>query len=124
MLLAPTSVAAINVSSNTIHSGLHILCRDKLLPLNNANKAELRNKYSEVELVIIDEISMVSGKLVYQIHKILNEIFSPGRDIPFGGKSIVVCGDLYQLLPVNTKPVFTYNVTETNERNYKYGFMA
>ena len=31
-------------------------CQGKLLPLNDTNKAELRNKYSEVEVVIIDEI--------------------------------------------------------------------
>ena len=115
MLLSLTGVAAINVNGNTLHSGLHIFCRGNLLPLNNANKAELKNKYSEVEFVIIDGISMVSGKLFYQIHKRLNEIFSPGQDIPFCGKSIVVCGDLYQLPPVNAKPVFTFNVTETME---------
>ena len=65
--------------------------------LNDANKAELRNRYLEVELVIIGEISMVSGKLFYKIKKRLNEIFSPGEDIPFCSKSIVVCGDLYQM---------------------------
>ena len=115
LLLAPTGVAAININRNTIHSGLHIPCRGKILPLNNANKAEFRNKYSEMELLVTDEISMVSGKLFYQIHKRLKEIFSPGQDIPFGRKSIAVCGDLYQPPPVNAKPVFTFNVTETME---------
>ena len=69
LLLAPTGVTSINISGNTVQFGLHIPCRGKLLPLNDANKAELKNKYSEVELVIIDEISMVSTKLSYQIHK-------------------------------------------------------
>ena len=115
MLLAPIGVAAININGNSIHSGLHIPCRGKLLPLNYANKAKLRNKYSEVELVIIDEISMVSGTLFYQIHKRLNEIFSPGQDILFGRKSIVVCRNLHQLPLVNAKPVLTFNVTETME---------
>ena len=67
-LLEPAGVAAITINSNTVHSGLHIPCRGKLLPLNDANKAELRNTYSEFELVIIDEISMVSKRL-YLIHK-------------------------------------------------------
>ena len=58
---------------------------------------------------------MVSGTLFYQIHKRLNEIFSPGQDILFGGKSIVVCRNLHQLPLVNAKPVFTFNVTETME---------
>ena len=66
-------------------------------------------------LVIIDEISMVSSKLIYQIHKHLNEIFGPGHDVPFGGKSVLVCEDLCQLLPVCEKSVFTFSGTETWE---------
>ena len=62
---------------------MHIPCRRKLLPVNDANKAELRNKFSEVDLVIIDEISVISSKLFYQIHKHLNKIFSLGQDVPF-----------------------------------------
>ena len=50
------------MNGNRIDLSLHIPCRGKVLLLNDANKAELRNIYSEVELVIIDEISMVSGK--------------------------------------------------------------
>ena len=83
--------------------------------LNNANKAELRNKYSEVKLVIIDELSMVSSKSFYQMHKRLNEIFSPGQDVPFGGKFVLVCGGLCQLPPVRAKPVYTFNDTKTME---------
>ena len=56
---------------------------------------------------------MVSNKLFYQIHKRLNELFSPGQDVPFGGKSVLVCGDLCQLPPFRAKPVFTFNDTET-----------
>ena len=94
---------------------MHIPCLSNLFPLNDANKAELRNKYSKVELVIIDQISMVSSKLFYQIHKRLNEKFSPRQDVLFGGKSVLVCGDLCQLPPDRAKPVFTFNDTETME---------
>ena len=66
-----------------------------------------------MELLIIDEISLVSSKLFYQVHKRVNEIFWPRQDIPFGGKSVLVCGDLYQLLLVRVKPVFTFNESET-----------
>ena len=77
--------------------------------------AELRNKYSEVKLVIMDEISMVSSKLFYQVHKSISEIFCPGQDFAFGGKSVIVCGDLHQLPPVRAKPRFTFSETETIE---------
>ena len=95
LLLAPTGVAAISINGNTVHLGLHIPWRSKFLPLNHANKAELKNKYSEVKFVIVDKTSVVSDKLFYQIGKRLKEIFSPVQDIPFGGKSIVVCGDMH-----------------------------
>ena len=115
LLLAPTGVAKININGNTVHSGLHIPCQGKLFPLNDANKVELINKYAEVELVIIDKIPMVSSKLFYQIQKRLSEIFSPRQDIPFGGKSVLMCGNLRELPPVRAKPVFTFNDTETTE---------
>ena len=115
LVFAPTGVAAIKINETTIHSGLNIPCRGKLMPLSDKNCAELRNKYSEVQIVLIDEKSMVSGKLLYQIHKRLNEIFSLQQDIPYSGKLILVCGGLYQLPPVQAKPVFMFNETETSE---------
>ena len=113
LLVEPTRVASSNINGNAMHSGLHIPWRSKLLQLNNASKAELRNKYSEVELTIIDEMSMVSSKSFNQLHKCLNEIFNPEKDVPFGGKSVLGCGDLCQLPPVRAKSVFTFNDTET-----------
>ena len=94
---------------------MQIPCRGKLLPLNGANKFELTNKYSEVQLVIIEEISMVSSKLFYQVHKGMNEIVCPGQHVSVGEKSVLVCGDLYQPPSVRVKPVFTFNKTETME---------
>ena len=77
-----------------------------MLSLNNKNRAELRNKYSAVELVIINEISMASRKLMYEIYKRLKEIFSPSKNIPSGRKLILLCEGFYQLLPVQAKPLF------------------
>ena len=87
---------------------MNIPCQNKLFPLNDEYKVELRNKYSEKELIIIDAIPMVSSRLFYQIHKRLNEIFSPGQDISFGGKSVLVCREVYHLRSVCEKPVFRY----------------
>ena len=65
LVLASIGVAAININVTTIHSGLNIPCRGKSMPLSDKNRAKLRNKYSEVQIVIIDEISTVSSKLLY-----------------------------------------------------------
>ena len=75
LLHAPTGVAAININGTTIHSGLGINVGSKLYPLNDQQRASLRNKLLEIRLVIIDEISMVSSVLFYQVNQQLNEIF-------------------------------------------------
>ena len=111
LLLAPTGVAAININGTTIHSGLCIPCRGTCYPLNDKNRVSLRNKLSEVQMIIIDEISMVSSKLFLHINKRLIEIFSCTDNKPFAGKPVVLCGDLYQLPPVNARPIFIANNT-------------
>ena len=66
LLLAPTGVAAINICGTTIHSGLGINVGSKLHPLNNQQRAVLRNKLSEVRLITMDETSIVSSVLFCQ----------------------------------------------------------
>ena len=109
LVLAPTGVAAINISGTTIHSGLTIPTRGKLFPLNDKAKTLLRLNLSCVELIIIDEISMVSSRLFRDVDIRLREIFA--IDKPFGGKPIILCGDLYQLPPVLGKPVYEHDVS-------------
>ena len=75
---------------------LYIPCRGKLIPLSDKNFAEVRNKYLEAEIVIIHGISIAFGELLYQICKHLSEMFRPLQEIPFCGKSMLICGDFYQ----------------------------
>ena len=112
---APTGIAATNINGTTIHFGLNIPCWCKLMLLSDKNCEELRNKYSKVQIVIIDEISMLSGKLLYQIHKRLKEIFSSQKDIPFWWKVGVGLWRLVSLSQVQANPVFMFNETETSE---------
>ena len=104
--LGPTGISAVTISGTTIHSGLKIPV-NSFKSLTDKQRTLLRNKLMHVQLIIIDEISMVSSKLLLDIHKRLNEIFAVTDDRPFAGKSIIVCGDLYQLPPVMAKPVFS-----------------
>ena len=62
LLLTPTGLTSINNNGITIHSALGIPCPGRLYPLDNNTLASLRNKFSNVQLIIIDEISMVSKK--------------------------------------------------------------
>ena len=107
LLPAPTGVAAININGTTIHSGLGINVGSKLYPLNDQQRAALRNKLSEVRLIIIDEISMVSSVLFYQVNQRLNEIFGYSGNEPFAGLPVIVCGGFFQLPPVKGLPVYS-----------------
>ena len=68
LLLAPTGVAAINIDGTTIYSGLGINCNEKFYPLKDKQKTVLRNKLSEVRL-IIDEILIISRKIFFHVHQ-------------------------------------------------------
>ena len=107
LLHAPTGVAAININGTTIHSGLGINVGSKLYPLNDQQRAALRNKLSEVRLIIIDEISMVSSVLFYQVNQQLNEIFGYSGNEPFAGLPVIVCGDFFQLPPLKGLSVYS-----------------
>ena len=52
----------------------------------------------------MQDLSMVCGRLFKDIDARLREIFSCNK--PFAGKSILLCGDLYQLQPVNDRAIF------------------
>ena len=106
MLLAPTGVAAININGTTLHTGLGIPCTN-FHQLSDKQRTNLRMKLENISAIFIDEISMVSAKLLLQTHQRLCEIFGTSDSIPFAGKTVIVSGDLYQLPPVLAKPVFS-----------------
>ena len=68
--------------------------------------AELRENLSELKLIIIDEMSLVSADMLYKIDAKLKEIFNLKKDIPFAGIGIVWCGDLLQIPPVKAGYIF------------------
>ena len=108
LLMAPTGVAAININGTTIHSALAIPKEsgDNLPSMSDHKRTLLRIALSELKLIIIDEISMVSNRTLLHVHQRLKDIFATPSDQIFAGISILVLGDLYQLPPIRTKPVF------------------
>ena len=66
----------------------------------------LRLSLSELKLLIIDEISMVSNNRLLHIHQILKEIFVTSSSKIFAGLSIIAVGDIHQLPPIQQKPIF------------------
>ena len=108
LLMAPTGVAAINISGTTINTALAIPKEsgDNLPPMSDQKRTQLRIALSELKLIIIDEISMVSNTTLLHIHQRLKDIFATPNDQLFASLSILAVGDLYQLGPIRRKPVF------------------
>lgn len=111
VVLAPTGIAAINAGGSTMHSffklPFHPLLPDD--PRFDIRNGKLREflKYNsahcklikEIELVIIDEISMVRADIIDFIDRVLR-YYSHNMREPFGGKQLLLVGDVFQLEPV------------------------
>lgn len=107
--LAYTGVAAINAGGQTINSFFQLdfrpfLPKDNSLSKENiysflkytTNKREIINK---LEVIIIDEISMVKADTIDAIDRILR-IYRKKESLPFGGVQMIFIGDLFQLPPI------------------------
>ena len=75
--------------------------------LSDRQRAALRNKLSQVRLIIINETSMVSSVLFFQTNQQLNEIFGYSGEELFAGLVVIVYGDFYQLPPVKGSPIYS-----------------
>ena len=111
IVLAPTGIAAINAGGSTLHSffklPFHPLLPDAPnLSLQRGRIHEFfkytkphRKLLEQVELVIIDEISMVRADMIDAVDRILR-VYSRNLRDPFGGKQVLLVGDVFQLEPV------------------------
>ncbi len=96
VVLAPTGIAALNVGGQTIHSFFGFPPR--FLSLNDIKKRRDRRLYQNLEVLVIDEISMVRADLLDNIDYFLR--LNRENNAPFGGVQVVFFGDLFQLPPV------------------------
>ena len=102
VFLAPTGVAALNIKGKTIHAFFGINYEK---PLEESIEIKKNNELlKKLEVIIIDEISMVSKELLDIVDKILKK----NRDsrFPFGGVQMIFLGDLFQLPPVKADYFF------------------
>ena len=98
-----TGISAINIKGRTLHSYLGIgLAGGSAYSLYLKGKKYKQTvlKLQMVKLLIIDEISMISADLLDKVSEYLQLVRNNSKQA-FGGVSIVICGDLYQLPPVN-----------------------
>jgi ATP-dependent DNA helicase PIF1 len=108
-ITAPTGVAACNIRGLTIHSwsgiGLGAESLENLLPIVERNR-NAKSRWKDTEILIIDEISMLSGELFDKLDMIGRRM----RNclLPFGGLQLILCGDFFQLPPIGVGRITTF----------------
>lgn len=122
VVLAPTGVAAVNAGGQTIHSFFR-LPMGSLTPDSNTRKSIISrynkrhlNLLRSLELIIIDEVSMLRSDVVDMIDMILRRV-RMADVLPFGGVQMLFVGDLFQL-----EPVVTLRESEVLQRYYGTSF--
>ncbi len=106
VVLAPTGVAAINAGGSTIHSFFQLPFSPYIPDLGHNDTQGAQNKFNKnkidiiksLDLLVIDEISMVRADLLDAIDDVLKRLRRSHR--PFGGVQLLLIGDVQQLAPV------------------------
>lgn len=104
VVVAPTGIAAINAGGVTIHSffqlPLHPFIPGVRMESKFAFSKEKRSIICTIDILVIDEISMVRSDLLDAVDSVLRRFRD--RTKPFGGVQLLMIGDLQQLTPVVT----------------------
>ena len=109
IVLAPTGIAAINAGGMTIHSFFQLPFSPYVPGTTFGGGEQKRYQFSKlkrniirsIDLLVIDEISMVRSDLLDAIDSVLRQ-YRKRHDLPFGGVQLLMIGDLQQLAPVVT----------------------
>lgn len=98
-ITAPTGIAGLNIGGGTIHSFAGIgLGRENVQHLVKRLSHHAEDRWKATSMLIIDEISMLDGRLFDKIEEMARIIRD--MDEPFGGIQLVLSGDFFQLPPV------------------------
>ena len=108
-VVAPTGVAAFNVSGTTAHHAFHLPVQkaSSFVPLSGASLRNLQDEHAGTTYYIIDEMSMIGCRTLGMIDQRLRQAFSNSADQVFGGRSVILVGDFGQLPPVGDVPLWS-----------------
>jgi len=101
-ITASTGIAATHVGGMTIHSWSGIGINSSMTPelLDTiASKEHVAKRLQKAKVLIIDEVSMLSGEVLVMVDAVLKEVRR--SDLPMGGLQIVLVGDFFQLPPIS-----------------------
>ncbi|EAQ84557.1 hypothetical protein CHGG_08571 [Chaetomium globosum CBS 148.51] len=106
---APTSVASNQIGGQTLHSLLRLPVDGNYRSLSETLTTlnALQRRFGGIHYLVIDEKSMLGLKTLAWIDQRLREVFPANRDEFFGGLSVILIGDFFQLPPVLNKPLYS-----------------
>ncbi len=97
---ASTGLAATHLNGTTIHSWAKIGIKHELTPgFEHRISEKERKRMQATDVLVIDEISMLHDYRLDMVDTVLRKVREDAR--PFGGVQVVLCGDFFQLPPVN-----------------------
>ncbi len=100
-ITASTGIAATHIGGMTIHSWSGIGARDVLSPYDIdqiATNEKVVKRVKKARVLVIDEISMLDGRILDGIETVMRTIRQSGE--PFGGLQVILVGDFFQLPPI------------------------
>jgi ATP-dependent DNA helicase PIF1 len=123
---APTGVASNQINGQTLHSLLRLPVDGNFRPLTDqpAVLSNLQRVFLGVNYLVIDEKSMIGLKTLGWIDRRLREIFPERQDEFFGGISVMMIGDFFQLPPVLQKPLYVAGADASLSQDEIYGLNA
>ena len=96
VIVAPTGVAAVNIGGQTAHSFFRFPIG--ILDGKQSPSQRLMDLWESFQILVIDEISMVRADMFNAIDKTMRR--AGDKKKPFGGKQVIILGDIYQLSPI------------------------
>jgi len=109
VLTATTGIAACAIGGTTVHSfagvGTGEGRRDDMVSRVMSNDYT-KKRWRQTDILVIDEVSMLPAQFLDTLDFIASRVRNDRR--PFGGMQLVLCGDFYQLPPINLKSGFAF----------------
>ena len=96
VIVAPTGVAALNIGGQTIHSFFQL--PTGIISPGDVKSSRFASVIQQMEVLVVDEVSMARSDILAAVDTSLR--MHRTCDLPFGGVTVVLCGDLFQLPPV------------------------
>uniref|UniRef100_A0A1I8I983 ATP-dependent DNA helicase n=1 Tax=Macrostomum lignano TaxID=282301 RepID=A0A1I8I983_9PLAT len=107
-IMASTGVAAFNIAGETLHSALKLNVNFSA-GVGKKSLMEMQEQWKDVRYIFIDEFSMLGQRLLRKVDARLRELFPEHSKQSFGGRSVILIGDVFQLPPVLDTQLYVYN---------------